>query len=107
VQTTVDGSYVSLIAGTGAGGHALAAIEPLEGDGAVLAELARTDGSQVVVGQGHVQEAGFPPPAVDASAFLAELARAVDRDFRRPTTPRRLSRLRPRPGRLRSVLRPA
>ncbi len=35
--------------------------------------------------QTHVQEAGFAPPAaVDASAFLAEPARAVDRDLSRP-----------------------
>jgi len=47
---------------------------------------ARPEGSQVIlVGQSHVQEAGFPPPAaVDASAFLAELARAVDRDLSTP-----------------------
>jgi len=37
----MDGSQVSPAAGNGAGGHALAAIEPLEGGGAVLAELAR------------------------------------------------------------------
>jgi len=41
VETPVDGPQVSPIAGNGAGGHALAAIEPLEGGGAVLAELAR------------------------------------------------------------------
>jgi len=41
VETAVDGSQVSQLAGNGAGGHALAAIEPLEGGGAVLAELAR------------------------------------------------------------------
>jgi len=40
MKTAVDGSQVSPLAGNGAGGHALAAIEPLEG-GAVLAELAR------------------------------------------------------------------
>ena len=36
-----DGPQVSPIAGNGPGGHALAPIEPLEGGGAVLAELAR------------------------------------------------------------------
>ncbi len=41
VETAIDGSQVSPIAGNGAGGHALAEIEPLEGGGAVLAELAR------------------------------------------------------------------
>jgi len=41
MKTAVDGSQVGPIAGNGAGGHALAAIEPLEGGGAVLAELAR------------------------------------------------------------------
>jgi len=41
VETPADGPQVSPIAGNGAGGHALAAIEPLEGGGAVLAELAR------------------------------------------------------------------
>jgi len=41
VETPTDGSQVDPIAGNGAGGHALAAIEPLEGGGAVLAELAR------------------------------------------------------------------
>jgi len=41
MKTAVDGSPVSPLAGNGAGGHALAAIEPLEGGGAVLAELAR------------------------------------------------------------------
>jgi len=41
VETPVDGSEASSIAGNGAGGHALAAIEPLQGGGAVLAELAR------------------------------------------------------------------
>ncbi len=47
---------------------------------------ARLEGSQVgLVGQSHVQESGFAPPAaVDASAFLAELARAVDRDLSTP-----------------------
>ncbi len=41
VETAIDGSEVGPLAGNGAGGHALAAIEPLEGGGAVLAELAR------------------------------------------------------------------
>ncbi len=41
METPPDGSQVSPLAGYDAGGHALAAIEPLEGDGAVLAELAR------------------------------------------------------------------
>jgi len=41
METPVDGSEASSIAGNGAGGHALAAIEPLEGGGAILAELAR------------------------------------------------------------------
>ncbi len=41
MKTAVDGSRVGPLAGNGAGGHALAAIEPLEGGGAVLAELAR------------------------------------------------------------------
>jgi len=41
MKTAVDGSQVSPLAGNGAGGHALAAIEPLEGGGAVLAKLAR------------------------------------------------------------------
>jgi len=41
VETAVDGSLVGSIVGDGASGHALAAIEPLEGGGAVLAELAR------------------------------------------------------------------
>jgi len=41
METAVDGAQVSPLAGNGAGGHALAAIEPLEGGGAVLAELAR------------------------------------------------------------------
>jgi len=41
VETPPDGFQVSPLAGYDAGGHALAAIEPLEGDGAVLAELAR------------------------------------------------------------------
>jgi len=41
VETAIDGSRVSPAAGNGAGGHALAPIEPLEGGGAVLAELAR------------------------------------------------------------------
>jgi len=41
METAADGPQVSPIAGNGAGGHALAAIEPLEGGGAVLAELAR------------------------------------------------------------------
>ncbi len=41
VKAPVDGSQDDPIAGNGAGGHALAAIEPLEGGGAVLAELAR------------------------------------------------------------------
>jgi len=41
VETPPDGSQVSPLAGYDAGGHALAAIEPLEGDGAVLAELAQ------------------------------------------------------------------
>jgi len=41
MKTAVDGAQVSPLAGNGAGGHALAAIEPLEGGGAVLAELAR------------------------------------------------------------------
>jgi len=41
METAADGSQVGPIAGNGAGGHALAAIEPLEGGGAVLAELAR------------------------------------------------------------------
>jgi len=43
VETAVDGSQVSPLAGNGAGGHALAAIEPLEGGGAVLAELAAVE----------------------------------------------------------------
>ena len=37
MDTAIDDSQVSPIAGNGAGGHALAAIEPLEGLGAVLA----------------------------------------------------------------------
>jgi len=41
VEMLADGSQVSPAAGNGAGGHALAPIEPLEGGGAVLAELAR------------------------------------------------------------------
>ena len=41
VETAVDGSQINATAGNDAGGHALAAIEPLEGGGAVLAELAR------------------------------------------------------------------
>ncbi len=47
---------------------------------------ARSDGSPVVlVGQSHVQDPRLPPPgAVDVSAFLAELARAVDRDLSTP-----------------------
>ncbi len=40
-ETAVDGSQVSPAARNGPGGHALAAIEPLEGGGAALAELAR------------------------------------------------------------------
>ena len=36
METPPDGSQVSPLAGYDAGGHALAAIEPLEGDGAVL-----------------------------------------------------------------------
>ncbi len=47
---------------------------------------ARSEGSQVVVeGQSKDQEAGLAQPnAADASAFLAELARAVDRDLSAP-----------------------
>jgi len=47
---------------------------------------ARSEGSPVIlVGHSHVQEAGFAPPAAaDASAFLAELARAVERDLATP-----------------------
>ncbi len=41
METALDGFQVSPLAENGAGGHALAAIEPLEGGGAVLAELAR------------------------------------------------------------------
>jgi len=41
VETAANGSEGSPAAGNGAGGHALAPIEPLEGGGAVLAELAR------------------------------------------------------------------
>ncbi len=41
VETPADGSQVSPLAGNGADGHALAAIEPLEGGGAVLERLAR------------------------------------------------------------------
>jgi len=41
MKTAVDGSQVSPLAGNGPAGHSLAAIEPLEGGGAVLAELAR------------------------------------------------------------------
>jgi len=41
VETPPDGSQVSPSAGNGAGGYALPAIEPLEGGGAILAELAR------------------------------------------------------------------
>jgi len=41
VERPPDGSQVSPITANAAGGHALAAIEPLEGGGAVLAELAR------------------------------------------------------------------
>ncbi len=40
-ETAVHGSQVSPAARNGPGGHALAAIEPLEGGGAALAELAR------------------------------------------------------------------
>ncbi len=40
MKTAVEGSQVGPIAGNGAGGHGLAAIEPLEGGGTVLAELA-------------------------------------------------------------------
>ncbi len=40
---------------------------------------------EVLVGQNHVQQAGLAPSAaVDASAFLAELARAVDSDLSTP-----------------------
>ena len=41
METPPNGSQVSPAAVNSAGGHALAAIEPLEGGGAVLAELAR------------------------------------------------------------------
>jgi len=41
MKTAMDGSQVSPLARNGAGGRALVAIEPLEGGGAVLAELAR------------------------------------------------------------------
>jgi len=41
MKTALDGSRVSPLVGNDAGGRALAAIEPLEGGGAVLAELAR------------------------------------------------------------------
>ncbi len=41
METPADGSQVGSTAGNTADGHALAAIEPLEGGGAVLAELAR------------------------------------------------------------------
>ncbi len=41
METAADGCQVSPLAGNGAGGNALAAIEPLKGGGAVLAELAR------------------------------------------------------------------
>ena len=41
VETLADGSQVSPAAGNGAYGYALASIEPLQGGGAVLAELAR------------------------------------------------------------------
>ncbi len=40
-ETSLDGSQVSPIVGNGVGDHAVTAIEPLEGGGAVLAELAR------------------------------------------------------------------
>jgi len=47
---------------------------------------ARSDGSPVALaGQNHVQKAEYPPPgALDTSAFLAGLARAVDRDLSTP-----------------------
>ncbi len=41
VKTAADSSQVGPIAGNGASGHPLAVIEPIEGGGAVLAELAR------------------------------------------------------------------
>ncbi len=41
-----DGSQVGQIAGDGAGSNNLATIEPLEGSGAVLAELARATTSR-------------------------------------------------------------
>jgi len=45
----------------------------------------RTDGSQVIPGgQSGLPMSGLPAPAVDASVFLAELARAVDRDLSTP-----------------------
>jgi len=40
-ETPTDGSQVGPIAENDADGHALAAVEPLKGGGAVLAELAR------------------------------------------------------------------
>ncbi len=47
---------------------------------------AHAEGSSVsLVGHSHVQAAGLAPrAAVDASAFLAELSRAVDRDLSTP-----------------------
>jgi len=48
-------------------------------------EARPADFQVVLVGQSHAQEAGVPPSAaIDASAFLAELARAVDRDLSTP-----------------------
>ncbi len=43
MKTAVDGSQVSPLAGDGAGGHALTAIEALEGGGAELARAVEHD----------------------------------------------------------------
>jgi len=86
VETLADGCPVSQIAGNGAGGHALAAIEPLEGDRAVLTELARAVEHDLSTPD-HVPatERAYAHDWADFAAFCAHHSlRAASGGFGRP-----------------------